>query len=93
MIDHTLNKAQLDKIFEENAIYMSDREVIPLCRLEEMFDEEVIDCADKGGYDYNCWGMVKCYYYSGFTKIVTTNNEKVLQSEMQRKKRQNKQQK
>lgn len=90
-IEHTLNKAQADALFLENAVAISGRDVIYDYKAAELFGADVCawaeSCMKFEGYidpgkDYNAWGSGSNYFCkSGFDKLVSQHNYTICLSE------------
>lgn len=81
MITQVLNKSEVEKLFEKEAVFIGGDNVIPVLRAEIIFGKEAVEFAEqKPGQDYNeFWidpegSRMRYLYYSGFKKAVTYCN-------------------
>lgn len=85
IIEKMLNKAEANKLFENEAILFGETNGVPYYRVVELFGEMAAVFIEKNqkyngylkpGTDYNSWGdcTISCLYRSGFMKIVTEHN-------------------
>ena len=86
MIQKMLNKRETDELFDNECILIGNNDVVPFCRLVNLFGDTVVRFIDNnmkmdgyfiGGRDYNAMSvcseeMVIMYYVyrEGFYKVV-----------------------
>ncbi|MBR2310512.1 MAG: hypothetical protein IKA47_08290 [Oscillospiraceae bacterium] len=90
-IKHTLNKAQADALFLENAVAIGGRDVVFDYKAAEIFGDDVCAWAEScmkfegyinSGKDYGVWGSGSNYFCkSGFDKLVSQHNHLICLSE------------
>lgn len=81
MITQILNKSEVEKLFEKEAVFISGDNVIPVFRAEMIFGKEAVEYAQqKGGEDYSIHYLgaigkqMRYLYYKGFKKAATYYN-------------------
>lgn len=81
MITQILNKSEVEKLFEKEAVFISAGDVVPVYKAEILFGKEATDHAQqKGGEDYNIYSLgatgkeMRYLYYKGFKKAATYCN-------------------
>lgn len=92
IITQTLKKDQITELFDQESCFMYSQDVIPEYRVIELIGEDFAEWIDsccshegylKAGTDYNLCGdgsdrMLRHFYLSGFMKIMSKHNEKIL---------------
>lgn len=90
-INYTMNLAQANSLFDAEAVFMYSADVVPEYRVIELFGDEMAAWLDscclyegymKAGRDYGAAGdvgeMIRYFYKSGFHKIVSKFNHRLL---------------
>ena len=85
LIEKTLNKVEVEQLFEDESILFGDTNGVPYYRVVELFGEmaavfieknQKYDGYLKPGADYNSWGdcTISYLYRTGFMKVATEHN-------------------
>lgn len=83
----TYNKAEVDELFNENALLIGSRDVIPVDRATLLFGKKAVEYAGKWGVDRSSYGLgekesiaITFLFRQGFYKAVTYYNIRAMQN-------------
>lgn len=84
----TYNRAEVDKIFEENSLLIGSHNVVPVSIAAFIFGDKAVEFAKEYGANRNSYGLgekesiaITYLYKQGFYKAATYYNIRVMQDE------------